>query len=136
MSTATQVRIISVAPGAKRRTFVLQLSRPLTTGEAAELNLRAENPDFSGLRDSTLSVSEEDSSILVTGEMSADQLEAQLPDFEKFIALVVQEGRQLDEYEAKKAEQSKAEEAERLREKETEGDKVALARINQMLQNR
>lgn len=136
MSTAAQLRIVSVAPGPKRRTFLLQLSRPLTNGEAAELNVRGENPDFSGLGESTLSVASEDRSIVVTGEMSADKLEAQLPDFEKFLALVEQQGRELDEFEEKKAEQARAAAAEQAREAESEHDKVALARINERLQNR
>ena len=136
MSTTAQLRIVGVAPGPKRRTFLLQLSRPLTKGEAAELNVRAENPDFSGLGESTLSVASEDNSILLTGEMPADKLEAQMPDFEKFLALIEQQGHHLDEYEANKAEQARAEAAEHAREAESEHDKVALARINQRLQNR
>jgi hypothetical protein len=136
VSTAAQLRIVSVAPGPKRRTFLLQLSRPLTNGEAAELNVRTENPDFSGLGESTLSVASEDRSILVTGEMSADKLEAQMPDFEKFLTLIETQGRELDEFEEKKAEQARAEAAEQAREAQSEHDKVALARINQRLQNR
>lgn len=136
MSTAAQLRIVSVAPGPKRGTFLLQLSRPLTKGQAAELNVRAENPDFSGLGESTVSVASEDRSILVTGEMSADKLEAQMPDFEKFLTLIESQGRELDEFEEKKAEQARAEAAEQAREAESEYDKVVLARINQRLQNR
>lgn len=136
MSAAEQLRIVSVAPGPKRRTFVLQLSRPLTKGEAAELDVRAENPDFSGLGESTLSVASDDDSILVTGEMSADKLEAQMPDLEKFLTLIEQQGHELDEFEEKKAEQVRAQAADQARRAESEQDKVALARINQRLQNR
>jgi hypothetical protein len=136
VSTATQLRIVAVAPGPKRRTFLLQLNRPLTKGEAAELNVRAENPDLSSLGESTLSVASEDNSILVTGEMSADKLEAQMPDLEKFLTLIEQQGHELDEFEENKAEQARAEAAEQAREAESEHDKVALARINQRMQNR
>jgi hypothetical protein len=136
VSTAAQLRIVSVAPGPKRRTFLLQLNRPLTKGEAAELNVRAENPDLSSLGESTLSVATEDNSILVTGEMSADKLEAQMPDLEKFLTLIEQQGHELDEFEENKAEQARAEAAKQAREAESEHDKVALARINQRIQNR
>jgi hypothetical protein len=136
VSTAAQLRIVSVAPGPKRRTFLLQLNRPLTKGEAAELNVRAENPDLSSLGESTLSVASEDNSILVTGEMSADKLEAQMPDLEKFLTLIEQQGHELDEFEENKAEQARAEAAKQAREAESEHDKVALARINQRIQNR
>jgi hypothetical protein len=125
----------SVAPGPKRRTFLLQLSRPLTNGEAAELNVRAENPDFSGLGESTMSVANNDNSILITGEMSADKLEAQMPDLERFLTLIEQQGHELDELEEKRAEQERAQAAEQARRAESEQDKVALARINQRLQN-
>ena len=118
MSTAAQLRIVSVAPGPKPWTFLLQLNRPLTKSEAAELNVRAENPDFSGLGESTLSVASEDNSILVTGEMSADKLEAQMPDLEKFLTLIEQRGHELDEFEENKAEQARAEAAEQARESE------------------
>lgn len=137
MSPAAQLRIISVAPGPKRRTFLLQLSRPLTNGEAAELNVRGENPDFSGLgEESTLSMASGHNSILVTGEMSAEGLEAQLSDLEKFLALIEQQGHELDEFEENKAEQARAKAAEQARKAESEHDKAALARINQRLQNR
>jgi hypothetical protein len=135
VSTAAQLRIVSVAPGPKRRTFLLQLNRPLTKGEAAELDVRGENPEFSGLGESTLSVASEDNSILVTGEMSAGKLEAQMPDLEKLLTLVEQQGHELDELEEEKAEQARAQAAEHARRAESEQDKVALARINQRLQN-
>ena len=136
MPTAAQLRIVSVAPGPKPRTFLLQLNRPLTKGEAAEVDVRADNPEISGLGESTLGVASEDNSILVTGEMSADQLEAQMPDFEKFLTLIEQQGHELDEFEEEKAKQARAEAAEQAREAESEHDKGPLARINQRLQNR
>ena len=136
MSTAANLTIVSVAPGPKRRTFLLQLSRPLTNGEAAELNVRAENPDFSGLGESTLRVASQDNTILVIGEMSADKLEAQIPDLEQFVALIEQHGHELDEWEEKKAEQARLEAAQQASKTESEHDRIALARINQRLQNR
>ncbi len=135
MSTPAQLRIVSVTLGPRRRTFLLQLSRPLTMGEAADLNVRGKNPDFSGLDEFTLSVASEDNSILVTGQMSADKLEAQLPDLEKLLTVVEQKGHELDELEEEKAEQKRALAAEQARRAESEQDKVALARINQKLQN-
>ncbi|MGZ3336142.1 MAG: hypothetical protein ACXVBV_12435 [Isosphaeraceae bacterium] len=83
-----------------------------------------------------MSVASEDKSILVTGEMSADKLEAQLPDLEKFLALIEQQGHELDEFEENKAGQARAKAAKQARQAESEHDKAALVRINQRLQNR